>query len=950
VLNPNRLALCTGVLALIVSSAAPARAQVSGATGAIIGTVTDNTKATVPGASVTVSSSALMGTRTAVTGSDGAFRIPDLPPGTYTLTFDLEGFGAVKREGIQIGVGFTATVNVEMNVAGVSENVTVSGASPVVDLTSTKVTNNLGAERIQNLTGKADLATILGITPGIAMSKPDVGGSGAISYANGPRYGIQGQDRGEVEGLSTQEQAGGGAELPYTDTHTFEDVAMTVVGNTAEMGQPGTYTQVVVKSGGNTYHGHISETYENKNWQSHNIDASQLAFLTDGPGLKAVDSNRILSFQDFSAQIGGYVVKDKLWWFGGYRREALTSGLGQLVGASIVSSLPVWSGKVTENLDAKNRLIGYYQRGVKHQNPGVAPSQQFELSAGQDEAWPSGLWKTEWDSTLSNALLLQVRGGLFFERGNFIANDHTHLQYLDTGANTLRGSFGDRIYVHNRWQINGNISYFKKNRTGSHNIKIGGEWIHETANNLLTKFGNIEMFLNNGRPTQVQLFQNATANLTALREWAVFVQDSWKPNSRLTVNAGFRFDQYLAYTPSQVAPQGFTFNRINAPVWNGPGPRIGAAYALTDDGKTLVKGSYGLFWEDPYTYSLLQNQFNPNAQTSSTYVWTPANPKIVDGLPVYTPGEEGRLISSTGVRPDGTPAVGIDPNLKDTYSQQATGYFEREIGPNLGVRTGFVWNGWRRAYGTVDLNQPFGAFNVPVTVTDPGRDGRLGTADDGPSIPAFNLAPAYVGLTPNQVVTNLPDFMGDSNYYTWEVTATKRRVGPWSMMSSWFKTWSHETPYGGGLGSAPPYFTPTVFNPNTAINAPAGQNSYTSWGVKLMGTLDVPWRITLSPYLRWQSGQPFARTFNQSLNFNSSVVVKAENLGTERLPAITIFDLRAEKSIRFGGQTVAVLLDLYNLFNTNTIQSATFSSGSGFLRPTTITGPRILGVGLKYDF
>ena len=108
---------------------------------------------------------------------------------------------------------------------------------------------------------------------------------------------------------------------------------------------------------------------------------------------------------------------------------------------------------------------------------------------------------------------------------------------------------------------------------------------------LLKQFGNIEMFLNNGKPVQVQLFRNATPNLTALREWAVYAQDSWKLNSRLTVNIGFRFDQYLAYTPPQVAPTGITFDRINAPVWNGPGPRIGAAYALTGDGKTLVKAS-----------------------------------------------------------------------------------------------------------------------------------------------------------------------------------------------------------------------------------------------------------------------------------------------------------------------------------------------------------------------
>src|SRR2546427_478606 len=139
------IAVMIGVSVLIVSTAAAVGAQVTTTTGAIIGAVTDNTKATVPGATITVSGPALMGTRTAVTGTDGTYRIPALAPGTYTLAFELEGFATVKREGIQIGVGFTATINVEMNPAGLEESVTVSGASPVVDVTSTKVTTNLDA-------------------------------------------------------------------------------------------------------------------------------------------------------------------------------------------------------------------------------------------------------------------------------------------------------------------------------------------------------------------------------------------------------------------------------------------------------------------------------------------------------------------------------------------------------------------------------------------------------------------------------------------------------------------------------------------------------------------------------------------------------------------------------------------------------------------------------------
>src|SRR5206468_1843114 len=156
----KRLAMFMGLLVLIVS-VPRASAQGSATTGTIIGTVTDNTKAVIPGVTITANSPSQMGTRTVVTGPDGAYRIPALSPGVYTLLFELPGFGTVKREGIQLALGFTATINAEMSPAGLAENVTVSGASPVVDLASTTVTTNVGADQLANLTGSRDQQSIM---------------------------------------------------------------------------------------------------------------------------------------------------------------------------------------------------------------------------------------------------------------------------------------------------------------------------------------------------------------------------------------------------------------------------------------------------------------------------------------------------------------------------------------------------------------------------------------------------------------------------------------------------------------------------------------------------------------------------------------------------------------------------------------------------------------------
>src|SRR5437762_12832778 len=206
--------LVVAVLAACLLASTHAFAQGGGAstTGSINGKVVDSSQAVLPGVTVTVASPSLMGVQTAVTDGGGNYRFPALPPGTYTVTFELPGFNTLKRENIQIAMGFTAAVNVELAVASLTETVTVTGDSPVIDTSATRVQQNFKLEALQEIPNARDLWSLLAVTPGVGMSRIDVGGNRAGTQTGYTAYGFSGQNRVLVEGINTTEGTSGRSE------------------------------------------------------------------------------------------------------------------------------------------------------------------------------------------------------------------------------------------------------------------------------------------------------------------------------------------------------------------------------------------------------------------------------------------------------------------------------------------------------------------------------------------------------------------------------------------------------------------------------------------------------------------------------------------------------------------------------------------------------------------
>jgi hypothetical protein len=207
----KRWARIVSALAVALSFGAPSFAQGGGAssTGTIQGRVADAQGAVLPGVTVTATSPALIQPQTTVTSETGNYRFPAVPPGSYELTFELAGFNTLKRSGIAITLGFTANVNVELALATLQETVTVSGASPVIDTSATRVQQNFKMEQLQSIPNGRDMWSLLAVTPSVQMGRIDVGGNRAGTQTPYQAYGMTGQVRVLIEGINTTEGTGG---------------------------------------------------------------------------------------------------------------------------------------------------------------------------------------------------------------------------------------------------------------------------------------------------------------------------------------------------------------------------------------------------------------------------------------------------------------------------------------------------------------------------------------------------------------------------------------------------------------------------------------------------------------------------------------------------------------------------------------------------------------------
>jgi len=938
----------------LVLVSVPLRAQEQ--TGSLEGKVLDASGATVPGLTVTVAGPAILGgARGVVSSSSGSYRIINIPVGTYRVSFDLTGFRTKTYEGVRIQAGTTYTLNATIEVAGIEEAVTVTGESPVIETAANQLAFTFTEELMDTVPNARDAWALVAQTPGVVTNRVNVGGTETGNQLSFRGHGVDPRQNTYIlNGANVTDNTNNGASQFYFDVDSFEEVQVQVSSHSADVQTPGMVLNIVPKSGSNNLNGSYSFYLGDEGIQSNNVDDE----------LRALGVNRasnLNQYLDTGGEIGGPIVRNKLWFWGAFRWqdiERYITGTVNPDGSFPIDRTYLWypSFKIDWQVHSKHHFSAYFNMGQKKRfNRGLAATRPIETTTDQQGAPIARLFTFRDDWTVSPNLLVNFKVNIMDQGFELIAHDN-----VDTATTPARFDEATGVWAaappnelgiaKNLKSVGATASYYLDNWIGGqHELKFGleiaqfgvfGNQKGSVAVNTYPADNRLIFF--NGVPTKVILLA-ADAQSVNNPSRSAFIQDSWQAG-RLRLNLGARWDWQANSLNGVTAPESRYLPPVtqeetdNLFTWNTLAPRLGVVYDVFGDAKTLLKGGYSRYYWQLWVDK--GQQAGVAGSRSRTHAWIDRN-----GDRSFTEDELGTLLAAEDPRAGRT----IDPDLAPTHTDEFTVGFARELAANLSLAGTFMYRKDTDLSWTVN-SAISPADYTPVVGVDPGPDGRRGTGDDGGPITFYEIDPLKRALSAN-FITARPGF--NQEYEGFELTLNRRYADRWQFVASLTAGVQRDNFGEGGMTQA------------TTTSLPSPQDVAQSDGTriaestpyigKIMGSYTLPYNIMVSGFYQYVSGNNFTRTVNAISALGrpltqGNITALAGKRNEESYGALNILDLRVAYDPPWSQPKLSFVFDLFNALNVNTITSTTIISGPSFGRVLDFIPPRIARFGVKVRF
>jgi hypothetical protein len=957
----------------------PRTAAAQTTSGSIAGIVRDASGLLLPGVTVEASSPALIEkVRTAVTDGQGNYSIEALRPGLYRVTFTLTGFRTFAREGLELNTGVTATANAVMEVGGVEETITVVGATSIVDVRGTQQAAVFTKELQEALPLGRQIAQWSAVTPQVVESsaRTDVGGTQAKATYLGA-HGVSGGSGGQgmyYDGINF---------MSPSNTHGFvvneaatEEASLQTGGYTAETKTGTVQLNLIPRDGGNTFRLVSNGSYMAA--QGSNLDDELKA-------RGAAEGGKNDYVRSANIGFGGPIVRDRLWFYSAYQRSGIStvqpSGFYNTDVTAWVLK-PDFSRGYSNNLwerDLEGRLTWQATRNnkVNFHYAGAKNCQCIQGNGGRSiEAEPKVLQRsplifTTWTFPATTRLLFEAGVGTLRHKSDKVPQTDLGvtadaIAVLDQASNTwyrsaataftLTGSYGDDQLP----QTNGrfSVSYI----TGSHSFKVGFQFQDALDGDISIIPGDVTYRVFNGMANQITMFASPADTRVRARELGVYAQDQWTIR-RWTLNIGGRLDSFNGWVPEQDQPAGRWvqarhFDKISdVPNWKDFTSRLSAAYDLFGDGRTALKASIGKYLAYASAGGIVLDQ-NPiyTSANSATRTWADANGDWVPQESELGPSSNSRFgqnIVNTFYDDDVMRGWGVRG-----YNWQGNVQLQHQLAERLAVNIGYFRTSFgnftttdNRAWVPADYDQY--CITMPV-------DARL--PESGQQICGlYDLARARDGVVKVGVVDNLVRnasafgkqeqvFNGVDATLQWRFATTGSLTGGLSTGSTTTDRCEQlvDSPDKRFCRDTPPW--------SAGTNVRFGLVTPLPYDLRLSSTFQNNAGIPITAVYSATNAE-IARSLGRNLSAcpaNTGACSARQNIalvGPSQLfeRRMMLVDVRLSKFIRVGKVRLQGQLDVFNIFNNNTVRQVVTAYGDNWQQPLNVLGARMLKLGFNID-